>query len=87
MQSQGYKLLILTMLCVVSPTLASQVDVSEPLPSSELLEYLGQLIELDDELIGPELFNTDEETEQSEETDENPATSDDETPDERGNNS
>lgn len=82
MQGFGCKPLILIMICVISPLLANQDEVSEALPSAELLEYLGQLVELDEELIGPELFNAEKETEQSEETDENPATNEDKTPDE-----
>ena len=81
MPSHNYKLLILMMLYIVTPSLPGQDNGSEQLPSPELLEYLGQLFELDDELIGPELFNIDEEIEQSEETDEDPATSEDKTPD------
>ena len=71
------------MLCIAPPPLAGQDEGSETLPSTELLEYLGQLVELDDELIGPELFNIDEEMEQGEETDEDPATSEEKTPDKR----
>lgn len=80
MSGNNYSFLVLMMLCIIPPLFASQGDGSETLPSTKLLEYLGQLVELDDELIGPELFNIDEELEQSEETDEEPATSEEKTP-------
>ena len=83
MQGYSYKLMILMITCIISPLLASQDEVSETLPSTELLEYLGQLVELDDEWLGPELFNIDEEMEQSEETDEDPAVSEEKNPDKR----
>ena len=84
MPDNRYSLLVLMMLCMTPPLLASQDDGIESLPSTELLEYLGQLVELDDELIGPELFNIDEEMEQGEETDEDPATSEEKTPEKKG---
>ena len=83
MPGNSCSVLILTMLCIAPPLLASQDEGSETLPSTELLEYLGQLVELDDELIGPELFNIDEENEQSEETDEDAATRKEKTPDKK----
>lgn len=68
MQDCRYKLFFLMTLFVMTPVLANQDDeISETLPSLELLEYLGQLVELDEELIGPELFDVDEETQRVEE--------------------
>ena len=84
MPDNRYSLLVAMMLCMAPPLLASQDDGNETLPSTELLEYLGQLVELDDELIGPKLFNIDEQTEQGEETDEAPATSEEKIPEEKG---
>lgn len=84
MPDSRYSLLVLMTLCMASPLMASQDGESETLPSTELLVYLGQLVELDDELIGPELFNIDEEMEQGEETDEDPATSEEKTSEKKG---
>lgn len=80
MPGVGCKLLMSMTLCVMTPLLADQDEVSETQPSAEFLEYLGQLVELDDELIGPELFDVDEETQQVEKAGDRTTGSEDEVP-------
>lgn len=71
-------------LVIASAPLAGQDEGEDIHPSTDLLEYLGQLVDMDDELIGPEFFD-DEENVQIEAAEEEPATSADKTPDRGGN--
>jgi hypothetical protein len=69
-------------LIVASTALAEQDEEAEVMPSAELLEYLGQLVEMEDELIGPEYFDIDDEDVQADKADEDLATGADKTPNE-----
>jgi hypothetical protein len=85
MPNHGYSLLILMALAIASAPLAGQGKGRENLPSTDLLVYLGQLVEVDDELIGPEFFDIDEENVQVEQADEVPVIRADKSPDRGGN--
>ena len=51
------------MLVTASVLQAAQIDTDQELPSLDLLEYLGSLVDSEEGLIGPEFFAEDKTTE------------------------
>ena len=64
--------LLLTMLMITPAIPAEPMDRGDDEPSIALLEYLGLLEQMEDELIGPELFDV-----EGTDDDDNPETVDD----------
>jgi len=81
MLNSASSLLALMTILVITSAWAEPAIRKDVQPSTDLLEFLGQMIEIEDELIGPEIFNDDEDNIQANAPDEVPAATQDKTPD------